>query len=236
MDITTLKSEVLLHAAETYPNECCGLAIVHKGKLKYIKCTNLLSGDTFCIDPLDYVRAEDLGEVVAVCHSHVNISPNPSEPDIVSCNSSKLPWLIVSYPSNEHYVLEPTNYIQPLIGRPFFHGVLDCYSLIIDYYKEVLNIELNDYPREPEWWEKDNYDLYEDNFRKEGFEQVLDSSLQEHDIILMQHGSNKVNHGAIYIGDNLILHHSTNRLSSRDVYGGYWRKNTRYIIRHNTLL
>lgn len=231
----SLIDEVYAHASETAPTECCGLAIVFKGKLKYIRCTNLLNGDTFCIDPKDYIKAEELGEVVGVCHSHLTGSATPSEPDIISCNSSQLPWLIVSYPEKEHFLLNPTDYKPPLIGRPFFHGVLDCYSLIRDYYKEELGIVLNDYLREPEWWANKDYDLYEDNFRKEGFEVVLDGSLNINDVILMQHGSNKVNHGGIYIGDNLMLHHSTHRLSSRDVYGGYWRKNTRYIIRHKDL-
>lgn len=236
MGLVNLIDDVYNHAATTLPNECCGLAIIHKGKLKYIPCKNLLSNDTFCIDPLDYVRAEDLGEVVGVCHSHVNISANPSEPDIISCNSSELPWLIVSYPSKEYTITEPTNYKPPLIGRPFFHGILDCYSLIRDYYKETLNINLKDYLREPNWWDNENYDLYEDNFRSEGFSIVTDGSIKLHDIMLIQHGSTKVNHGAICIGDNLILHHCTNRLSSKDTYGGYWRKHTRYVIRHESLL
>lgn len=236
MELSDLVDEVYEHAKEVYPSECCGLAIIYKGKLKYIRCTNLLSGDIFCIDPVDYIKAEEAGEIVAVCHSHVNGSANPSDPDIISCNSSDVPWLIVSYPEKNYSITNPTGYKQPLIGRPFFHGVLDCYSLIRDYYKEILNINLNDYLREPNWWEKDEYDLYEDNFKKEGFSIVNDGSINTHDIILMQHGSPKINHGAIYIGDNLILHHSTNRLSSRDVYGGYWRKNTRCIIRHETLL
>lgn len=236
MDISSLVDDVYEHAKESLPNECCGLAVIYKGKLKYVKCKNLLSGDVFCIDPEDYVRAEDMGEVVGVCHSHINSSASPSEPDIISCNSSHLPWLIVSYPTKEFTITEPTGYKPPLIGRTFLHGVLDCYSLIRDYYKETLNIELKDYLREPNWWDKEGMDLYETNFRNEGFIVVTDGSINEHDVILMQHGSNKVNHGGIYIGDNLILHHSTNRLSSRDVYGGYWRKNTRYVIRHKTLL
>ena len=235
MDLSLLVQDVYEHAESMLPNECCGIAIIYKGKLKYIKCNNLLQGDTFCIDPQDYVKAEDMGEIVAICHSHINGSSKPSQPDIISCNASNLPWLIVSYPSKAYTVLPPKDYRDPLIGRPFFHGVLDCYSLIRNYYKETLNIELKDYIRAPNWWDS-GYDLYEDNFRNEGFIVVTDSSMKEHDVILMQHGSDKVNHGAIYLGDNLILHHSTNRLSSRDVYGGYWRKNTRYIIRHKSLI
>ena len=34
------------------------------------------------------------------------------------------------------------------------------------------------------------------------------------------------NHAGIYLGDNVILHHVQGRLSSRDVYGGYFIQST----------
>ena len=69
---------------------------------------------------------------------------------------------------------------------------------------------------------------------KAGFTKVQD--LKEHDVILMALGSTIVNHAAVYIGDNKVLQHCTNRLSSRDVYGGYWQKNTHCVVRHRSLL
>lgn len=39
------------------------------------------------------------------------------------------------------------------------------------------------------------------------------------------------NHAAVYLGDGLMLHHMYGRLSSRDVYGGYWREVTRLVVR-----
>lgn len=233
MDFDTIIPDIIAHGKETFPHECCGLVIVFKGRLKYIRCNNLLAGDAFCIDPEDYARAEDMGEIVAIGHSHPNIPPQPSEADKVACDRSGLPWIIVSIPSEEVTINKPKEFNIPLVGRPFYHGILDCYSLIKDYYKQELNIELNDYLREPEWWNK-GQDLYLDNFKKENFVEVTDA--QKHDVILMQNGSDRVNHGGIYLGDCIILHHSTNRLSSRDVYGGYWRKNTRCILRHGSLL
>ena len=54
------------------------------------------------------------------------------------------------------------------------------------------------------------------------------------DVILMQiRSQNGVpNHAAIYLGDGLILHHLHGRLSSRDIYGGYWQEVTRHILRY----
>lgn len=233
MNFDTVIQDIIEYSKTTYPHESCGVVIVFKGRLKFIPCKNLLSGDVFCIDPSDYSRAEDMGEIVAIAHSHTNGSAEPSMADIVACDRSKLPWIIVSIPEGKHTITEPKDFNIPLVGRQFYHGVLDCYSLIRDYYQQELSIELNDYLREPEWWHTDQ-DLYVNNFAKEGFVPV--DELKKHDVILMQNGSDKINHGAVYLGDCIILHHSTNRLSSRDVYGGYWRKNTRRILRHRSLL
>jgi len=40
----------------------------------------------------------------------------------------------------------------------------------------------------------------------------------------------------IYLGENIILHHVHNRLSSRDVYkwGGYYHKMTAMVLRHES--
>lgn len=233
MDFDLIIPDIIEHAELTNPHESCGLVIIFKGKLKYIRCNNLLSGDAFCLNPLDYARAEELGDIVAIAHSHHNISADPSPADEVACNKSNIPWIIVALPSKTYTINYPKEYNIPLIGRPFYYGTLDCYSLIRDYYKQELNISLNDYLREPNWWDLGK-DLYMDNFEKEGFSIVSD--LKKHDAILIQNGSNIINHVAVYLGDNFILQHCENRLSSRDVYGGYWRKNTRYILRHRSLL
>jgi len=42
------------------------------------------------------------------------------------------------------------------------------------------------------------------------------------------------NHAGVYLGDGIMLHHLYGRLSSRDVYGGYWREVTRLTLRHES--
>jgi hypothetical protein len=51
----------------------------------------------------------------------------------------------------------------------------------------------------------------------------------------MQVASPVPNHAAIYLDDGPILHHLQGRLSSRDVYGGYWQKITTHTLRHQLL-
>lgn len=227
--------EIKNHASDEYPKESCGVVIVKNGKQKYISCPNVADHKEahFIIDPKTYAQAEDLGEIIRIVHSHPNIPPVPSEGDKVSCEFSGIPWLIVNWPNGDIYEFEPSGYIAPLVGRSFFHGVLDCYSLIRDYYKQKLEIELPDFDRVPQWWLKEQ-NLYFENFQKAGFIQVPIDNLKENDVLLMQIGSPVINHGAVYIGSNQIIQHCAGRLSSRDVFGGGWQRATRIVVRHKT--
>jgi cell wall-associated NlpC family hydrolase len=40
------------------------------------------------------------------------------------------------------------------------------------------------------------------------------------------------NHAGIYLGDGLMLHHLYGRLSSRDLYGGWYLESTRAVLRY----
>lgn len=223
------------HAAECAPAECCGLAVVRRGKLRYVPCRNLLAGtgvaDVFQTDPADYAAAEDLGAVVAIVHSHINLPPQPSMADQVGIEASGLPWLIVNHPVGHYTVTAPSGYVAGYIGRPFVHGVLDCYSLIRDWYQRERGVALPDYARADRWWEK-GADLYRQNFQHAGFVEITEAELQPGDVILMQAMSPVTNHGAIYLGDNIILQHVMGRLSSRDVWGGGWRKSATHFLRY----
>jgi proteasome lid subunit RPN8/RPN11 len=241
MKPTTIQA-IHRHAEADYPRESCGLIVIRKGREKYLPCQNTAHGtEHFIISAQEYVKAEEQGEIVAVVHSHPDAPATPSEADKVSCEASGLVWHIVRVDSmdgipsaGELITLEPCGYQAPLVGRPFYHGVLDCYSLIRDWYQQTKDIELKQFHRMDDWWNDGISDLYTQGFPQAGFVSVgIEAELQEGDVILMQiRSKNGVpNHAAIYLGDGLILHHLHGRLSSRDVYGGYWREVTRDIIR-----
>jgi proteasome lid subunit RPN8/RPN11 len=232
MEIQTKPLEdIRLHAAAeaVRHRECCGLVVIRHGKQVYYACRNTAASDNeFVIAPEDWVAAEDAGHIVMVVHSHIGVPAVPSQADLVGIENTQLPWLIINMPTGEYTVTNPTGYVADLIGRQFSHGVLDCYSLIRDYYRQTLGITLKDYVRDHEWWRKDK-NLYRDNFSDAGFHEVRLEELREHDVILMRLGSNKDNH---------ILHHPMTRLSSRDVYGkgSYWHKITSCALRHEAYL
>jgi proteasome lid subunit RPN8/RPN11 len=226
------------HTEEEYPNEACGFIIVNsRGREQYYKAENaaINAEEHFIIDPISYADAEDRGEILGICHSHPDATCEPSEADKVSCEASKKPWHILSWPLNQLHSWEPSGYEAPLIGRPFSHGVLDCYTLVQDFYKRELNIILKNYFHQDEWWEKGE-NLYVDNFKEQGFIQIKDENdLQKYDAFLIKLVSSVPNHAAIYLGGDMILHHVYGRLSNRQIYGGYWRKHTTHHLRHESL-
>lgn len=236
-------NEIREHAAREYLNrdsrnqarESCGVVVVRKGKHYYVPCRNIASrNEHFVIHPEDLADAEDQGTLAMVVHSHPDIPPTPSAADLVGCESSGLPWLIVNWPVGTTHYFEPSGYLAPLYGRVFVHGVHDCYSFIQDYYKQELTLVLPDFVRSDEWWLKGE-DLYLQNFNKAGFTAVA-SEMQKHDVVLMQVGSSVPNHGAIVLGDGCIGHHQMGRLSSRDVMGGWYQKIATHVLRHESLM
>ena len=83
----TWKNAAMTHAKEQDPKESCGLLIEIKGKEKYFPCKNLSnwSYQCFIIDPDDFVKAEETGNILAVIHSHPVTPPIASQADMVSC-------------------------------------------------------------------------------------------------------------------------------------------------------
>ena len=235
-----VRQAMMDHAAAEAPRECCGLLVCHDedGAVRYLASRNTFAGtagqDRFSLHPEDFAAAEDFGQVLAVVHSHPNASANPSMADRAGCEASHLPWVVVGWPSGVMKELAPEGWQAPYVGREFAHGVLDCYTLIQDWYGRELHLVLPDFDRQDDWW-MHGQDLYMQNFTAAGFVQVQGQP-QKHDVILMQVKSRVANHGAIYLGDDKLLHHLWGRLSGHDVYGGYWHRHTVALLRHGTKL
>lgn len=232
-------------AARQYPKEACGFVVAKGKKQQFVPCEN--SADTpeqtFEISAEEYLRASDIGEIIAVWHSHPNMTAEPSECDKVECENSEMPWFITgvcqgeddTFVFTETNTLEPSGYQLDYIGRPYSYGVIDCYSLIVDYYKREFGIVL---PRLPEnrntrfWETKPPQPLMEEACEKIGLVRVDGQEPKVGDLFLIQTEGSVANHVAVYIGDDMILHHCENRLSGRTIYGGYWHKHTVRAYRH----
>jgi proteasome lid subunit RPN8/RPN11 len=241
------------HALADYPRESCGLVIVRKGRERYVPCRNTSTtpSEHFRLRADDFAAAEDQGEVIALVHSHPDTNAEPSDADRVACEASELPWHIVSVIRDggdpvvrDVRTVTPCGYEAPLVGREFAHGILDCYTLVQDWYARERGVELPYFERHDGWWDiegEDQPDLYMKHFAEAGFQIVAAHPqdegfvFQEGDIVLMQHRATVANHAAVYVGDGKMLHHLHGRLSSLDIYGGMWAEITRAIVRRKEL-
>lgn len=231
------------HAMADYPNEAVGIVISSGGAELYIPCTNTAEAPRFgfALSPEEYAAAEDKGEILFICHSHPDDSSKPTEHDKIMCEASGHPWIILGlhkdpiFELHEPETLLPCGYRAPLIGRPFIHGVLDCYSLIKDYLDWEMNVMLPEYDRKNNWWADGKLDLYREHMEEHSVP-VSFTDLRKGDIILMQIRAPVTNHSGVYLGDGTMLHHMYSMLSMRVPYGGTWLEKTTDLRRPKGLL
>ena len=228
------KDAALAHAKDQDPKESCGLLLNIKGKKRYFPCRNLslTAFQCFIIDPEDYIKADNTGDIIAVVHSHPVTPPVPSQSDKVACEQSGLVWHIVNPKTESWGYLEPSGYKAPLLGREWAWGVTDCYTLVRDWYKEKLNIDLIDWHR-PTTIEDFNKDpMFEKCAELTGFRELKpNEKLMNGDLIFMSIFSKNLNHVAIFL-DGGVLHHLTDRLSCIEPYSEWLLKCTGKRLRY----
>ena len=222
------KDRALAHAKEQDPKESCGLLLNIRGKERYYPCRNLsmTNHQCFIIDPEDYVKADNTGEITAIVHSHPVTPPIPSQADKISCEQSNLPWYIVNPKTEEWGFCQPEGYKPPILGRPWVWGVTDCWSLVVDWYKEEKGIKLLDYKRPitPEEFLKNP--VFEKYLPSRGFRLLEpNEKLIDGDVLAMSIFGQGLNHVAIFLNGD-VLHHLTDRLSCIEPYSEWLLKCT----------
>ena len=161
----------------------------------------------------------DDGQFDAVVHSHPNGKHYPTKADMQSQLAVGKPFYIVTIDhENGHEVFGFGDQlpIPQLLGRPFRHGVTDCYSLCRDYYRSK-GIRLPEFPRDWQWWTGENpQEMYLENFAANGFVEIPLSEVRPGDGFLASVGSETCNHAGVFVENGLILHHTTSRDSGYD--------------------
>jgi len=250
--------EAKKHARECYPEESCGIIVndqyvPFKNKAASIEQHQPDNPDCNCklcsfkLDDKKYAKYAITGDIQYIVHSHPDENFAPSRADMEGQLQTDVPWAII--PLDKETILEPIiwgekNYIAPIVGRSFVHGVADCYSILRDCFrlgKEKLKlqgiydwpydpVELDEFPRDDAWWEKED-DLYSQNFKSQGFIEIPFSEVKSGDCFLTKIRSNKYNHAGVLVNDGLIVHHLPGRLSRREP-AGIWVKQSALWIRY----
>ena len=195
---------------------------------------NISNNDNrFTIAPEEYVAAAAQGDIKAVYHSHPVTDPIFSEFDKFNSISHNLKYVLYSLRDNSFSQFDPNlSTFNQYIGRTFEIGSTDCFALVRDFYKQELNIILNNYKRDENW--KSNLgDLFDKHFKSEGFYEA--KSPNKYDCILIRLKKDSPSaHIALYVGDNLILHQPEKSFSRIEEYSHKYKKLTSHIIRHKS--
>jgi|TARA_Y100000052_G_scaffold15529_1_gene15213 proteasome lid subunit RPN8/RPN11 len=105
------KEEAKKHFIKCSPSEGCGLLVERGGNEFFFPCKNIAShiqdDITFAINPLDFAACEDSGaDILAVIHSHVEGSAEPSEADLNNCKLYMMDWYIYSIQDDNWHFME----------------------------------------------------------------------------------------------------------------------------------
>ena len=185
----------------------------------------------FRFEAAEYLRQSNSGKLIGLYHSHPSTSSALSTADKVLAESYQLPLAVYSVPEDAFNIYTPNGYIVPLVGRSFVLGCHDCASLVLDYYRQELKIELPDMEHSVQCLVT-GWSGFRSYLGANGFRAV--QVPQKHDVLLMALGESKglPNHAGIFLGDGRMLHQLMGRVSEHTCYGRYWQDHTVYIARH----
>jgi len=203
--------------------------------LKDSKITMLDIGESLVVR--DYFKYD------ALVHTHTKRDCSPSYVDMQGQIETNMPWGIISTHNLDkpHHVLMELEDrvvfwgtdIAELEGRPFIHGVYDCFSLCRDWYR-LRGHDIPDFARPHNWWEGSiEPNMYVDHMAEAGFHELKNwDDLKEGDVAVASINSPVPNHAGILLADGTLLHHLQDRLSVRQP-ARHYRKFLKMVLRKN---
>lgn len=224
-----LQNKIKEYALELKPEECCGLIINKDNEDIVYPCQNISfhKNTHSLLNPLDYVRAEKIGNIVGIYHSQEH--DFPSVQDNMTAYNYNLSSIIYAWKNDNFYIIEPK--LKEYLYKDFKLGENDCFQLIRNYYKIEKNININNYNIGENWY-KNEPNIIFNNFKKEGFIEVSKNNLQKDDILLFGKNKERIQHMGIYLNDNKFLHHSYNMKSVIELVQGIWDEKLMLVVRY----
>ena len=241
------KNKIKEHALKENPKECCGLILSDESLLE-MENKSFFPEDTFYINFEDLPNELSLDQIKAFYHSHP-LGGEKSSIDMYFSHKRNLPFIIYDLQKDSFSQYSPKGFYElPLIGRDFLTNEIDCITLVIDYYKRNLNLEIqdivhpireiepNNWKNHTEFWKynrKDNITFVE-LFQDRGFRIV--PKPQEHDLVLSDNGLIKaLSHVGVYLNDDMVIHHPYPAKSIKQPFINFKRDSQILFMRHNSI-
>ncbi len=230
-----LKFAIIQHAQDEYPHECCGAVIDGE----YVRFENVAENPekefAFSAEDEHRLLVSEKHRTQAIVHSHPDGPATPSAKDMQAQIATQLPFVLLAYANGQWHYREFGDHRldDPLEGREFQHGVLDCGEVIRAWYWQERQIKIPNVPRDDDWWWQEGADLYKDSFKMQGFRElqvVAMGDLQVGDVFFYRLTKAVAeSHAGVYIGDDLILHHLPDRLSRKELLGPWFHRASRWV-------
>lgn len=218
-----------------YPNESCGFILKDD---TIVFCMNVVDNPekAFKINPVDYIKFS--GQIKYIFHSHCvdaragkPLDPRtPSLADMKGQQVTGIPWLIFA---TEGWVVSdpitlPRTPSNNYLDRPFIWFINDCYTLVQDYYKFELGIELKPYVLHDYTSVRKSDKVFDEFIEDYGFKETSDmSNLENGDLFIIDNSGFTENHLAIY-HEGFLLHQGL--LSCKEPLESYMNQIKRRLI------
>ena len=149
----------------------------------------------------------------------------------MACEKSGLPWHIVNPLTEQWGYCEPEGFELPYVGREFSFGIVDCWTLVRDYYQRSMESPCM----------TTTAGMASGCVGKTCMLTICRMKGFASSLLMMCSGRSNPdaacfplpNHAAIYLGDQIILHHiCKSPVFSRCSRQGYYANNTVSGYRH----
>ena len=148
-------------------------------------------------------------------------------------NEHNLPFTIVGKNRDHSKSFLPDRYFENVAykNRVYIYGLLDCYTLIRDYFRDKHNVWIPaNIDRAFGWWNSGK-NLYVDMYKDYGFLETTEK-IKKEDVLLFQFDNGMPSHSAIYIGDGMMMHHMIGRFSCIEKFDGIYKMSLAGVLRY----
>lgn len=226
------ETAIAAHALEDPTREVCGFVVIRGTHLEAIRTPNSADDPTrfFRIDPVLTLDRLKAGDLAGYYHSHPHGPAEASAADKAVAAELKLPAWIYSVEDGALVMHKPATFYAPLEGRPFCPCVHDCVALVWDFARDWMNVELPSFPRGSGDY-CNGVELDWQPWIDELGGKIV-TSPRAGDVLIMKCGdTSRPNHLGVMLPGGVFIHQRSNQTSGREVYGGYWKKNTLITVR-----
>jgi len=230
------KNFIINESLKNSNEEICGFIILKNNNFICVPCKNIAKNkkENFMISSIDYIKIKNYADkILYIYHTHINDNENLSEQDIACSENLCLPIIMYNLNKKIFKIYEPININKSYIGRYFEIGKYDCYTLIKDFLKNELNIDISALIHYNDFIQAQN--VFNENlslnfFEKKGFKIIENKeSLEKNDILILQNNLGK--HFALYLGNNKILHQPMLSFSKIENYCNFYKRHTELVYR-----